>query len=130
MSSGENYIPAPYNTVRAYTTNVNDASVPSGATIVGGAYYRWVSSSGFTGVGWFTHMPGPTENYFGLNADASEIEEYLQALEDKTGNANLDTVFQEWLNSGVSVSEYTDFMNAVDAADGDLGCVTIVGTTS
>ena len=122
MSSGSNYVKAPYEAVEGRAVNTMNTAIPSGGqTVVGGVYYSWVnteSEKGFSGSGsWFTNIPdGPTGSYFGNSEEAAQnyVDEY----------GNLDAIFRAWSqNPEYDVDAYQNFLNAIQS--GASGCASV-----
>lgn len=113
MSSGGNYVSAPYSAVAAYSVDGTN-TIPSGATIVRGIYYMW-NDGGFTGKGWkYNVLGGPTNIYPGFSSD-EDVANYVAA------NGNLDDVFSHW-SLNYDLTGWDNFYNAVGV---DSGCMDV-----
>ena len=95
--NGGIYKAAPYSPVEANSIPANRA-IPSGATVVNGAYFSW-NDNGFTGRGWFITDGSPLDSA-GITEDT--VDDYLAA------NSNLNEVFANWSPS------FDGFMNWAD----------------
>lgn len=95
--NGQEYKMAPYSEVQAMAMPMTN-SVPSGATVVNGAYFNW-NESGFVGTGWYITDGSPLASA-GLTLDT--IDQYLA---DK---GNLNEVFANW------APNFNEFMSWAD----------------
>lgn len=95
--NGQEYKAAPYTDVQAIAMAM-DNSIPSGSTVVNGAYFSW-NENGFVGTGWYITDGSPLKNA-GITDDT--IGEYLE------NNGNLNQVFADWHPS------FDEFMNWAD----------------
>ena len=114
MAYGANYSVNPeiYSDVAAFSTR--DATIPSGASIVHGIYYKW-NDDGFTGRGWkYDIVGGPTYMYPGFNSD-EDVANYVAT------NRNLDAVFSHW-QKNYTLEGWDEFYNAVGV---DSGCMDV-----
>ena len=124
MSSGSNYVQAPYEAVNARSISTFSATIPSGATIVSSVYYMW-NDQGFTGGGWHSDLGGsptnmaiaagiiPTE---GFNNNEDAVEAYIIQYQ------NLNAVFSYWAQH-YTMQGWDDFYTAVGA---ESGCMDVV----
>lgn len=109
--NGGNYVSAPiYNDVAAYSTYAN-STVPSGATVINGAYFRW-DRSGFTGHGWFRQVEGGP-----LSGFASD--EAVLAYIDGEGQGTLNGIFSSW---NPTYDQFMDFADNFREGEIAAGC--------
>lgn len=102
-----------YSPVAAYNVD-NQNTIPSGASIVRGIYYKW-DNQGFTGQGWLYNVAGgPTNMYPDFTSD-DDVADYVAA----TGNLN--AVFSNWA-SKYDLTGWDNFYNAVGV---DSGCMDV-----
>lgn len=106
--NGQEYKAAPYSEVQAMVMPM-DLTVPSGSTVVNGAYFSW-NESGFVGVSWFI-TPGSPLDSAGITEES--IDQYL------TDNGDLNDVFSSWNPSFDGFMSWAD--NFRDGATG-AGC--------
>ena len=113
---GGYYVPNPnqYTQVAAYSV-ARDNTIPSGASIVHGIYYKW-NDQGFTGKGWrYDGTGGPTNKYpyFHSNED---VAKYV------ADNGNFDNVFSYW-SEHYSLEGWDNFYQDVGVGSGcmDVG---------
>lgn len=113
MSSGGNYVSAPYSAVAAYSVDGTN-TIPSGATIVQGVYYMW-DEQGFISTGWHADMFGSPINSGLGNVSNDEVLAYI--ADPNRGNGTLDPIFANW---NPDMNAWDVFYNAVP-----LGCKTV-----
>lgn len=115
--NGINYIPSPkeeYDGVMAFSVPAEGTTIPSGATIVKGIYYKW-NEDGFIGNGWMRHISGgPTGMYPYFTSD-NEVAEYVAE------HQNLDAVFEHW-SQHYTLEGWHAFYMAVGV---DSGCMDV-----
>ena len=115
--NGINYIPSPkeeYDGVMAFSVPAEGTTIPSGATIVRGIYYKW-NERGFIGQGWMYNIPGgPTGMYPHFNSEADVAAHVAE-------HQNLDKVFEHW-SQYYTLEGWDTFYNAVGATS---GCVDV-----
>lgn len=116
MANGVNYVRNPeYDGVSGYSVNSEDIVISSGNTVVGGVYYFWDSTDGFTNQGWFTDLVGsPLRMYFDKGLFIGEGTDYEQwATEYISQYGNLNAVFKYW-SEHVDKTQWITFLNAVN----------------
>lgn len=119
MAYGANYSVNPeiYSEVAAFSTQ--DPTIPSGASIVHGIYYKW-DDGGFTGQGWMYDVKGgPTNIYPSFSSDA-DVADYVAS------NKNLDAVFSYW-SQNYDMAGWDNFYTAVRDK---LSCMDVVDHSS
>lgn len=103
-----------YITLEGRTVDTRDGTIPSGASIVRGIYYKW-DDQGFTGNGWLQNVTGgPTNMYPGFNSD-DDVASYVLS------NGNLNAVFENWAKN-YDLTGWDNFYNAVGV---DSGCMDV-----
>ena len=117
---GGYYVPNPnqYTQVAAYSVT-RDSTIPSGASIVHGVYYKW-NDGGFTGQGWmYKIVGGPTNMYQDFQSD-EDVANYVAT------HGNLDAVFSYW-SEHYDINGWNNFYTAVGY---DTGCMDVRQTQS
>lgn len=95
--NGGTYKAAPYSPVAANAIGTSRA-IPSGSTVVNGAYFSW-NENGFTGTGWYITDGSPLDS---AGITEENIDDYLAQ------NENLNSVFASWSPT------FDGFMNWAD----------------
>lgn len=99
-----------YITLEGRTVDTRDGTIPSGASIVKGIYYKW-DDRGFTGKGWMYGIEGgPTNMYPDFNND-EDVANYVSS------KGNLNEVFEYWANH-YNLQGWDSFYNAVGVNSG------------
>lgn len=114
MAYGANYSVNPeiYSEVAAFSTR--NTTIPSGASIVHGIYYKW-NDDGFTGRGWMHDVKGgPTNMYPDFNSN-DDVAAYV------ANKGNLDAVFSNW-SENYTIEGWNNFYINVGY---DSGCMDV-----
>ena len=114
MAYGANYSVNPeiYSEVAAFSTR--DNTIPSGASIVHGIYYKW-DDEGFTGKGWMYEITGGPTNMYPDFQSNEDVANYV------ANNGDLNAVFSHW-STKYDLTGWDKFYNAVGI---ESGCMNV-----